>query len=90
MSTNAEHALIVQAIPLPKDISALSPNDISQILGGSLSELAGTIDTAVKTFDGGGWQVISHDMLVVGEALVVTFLVRRLRVSDGDRESLSA
>ncbi len=42
-----------------------------------MSKLLAYVSNLLRTKDGGGWELVSHDFLISGDELVATFFTRR-------------
>jgi len=82
---DVEHGMVVQSSPLPEHWSRLDAPGVADVLSRRFVEITSGLDTGLATLAGGGWEVVSHDTMIIGNSLVVSFLVRRARV--GDRET---
>jgi hypothetical protein len=52
-------------------------------LGGGLAEFSGPLADSLHTIDGGGWEALSHQMVAVGESMIVTVMIRRVSAAVG-------
>lgn len=47
-------------------------------IGAALAELSGGLTESLQTIDGGGWEAVSHQIVPVSGAMVLTVMIRRL------------
>lgn len=71
-----EYAFLVQTCELP-DIGREARQDRGQVIAERLAALGEPLRRALNSFDQGGWQVLSHDVLETNGSLVVSFLIFR-------------
>jgi hypothetical protein len=73
-----EYSMMVKAADLnPEALATANRNELSKgilgALGGAISELSKGMDT----FQGGGWEIVSHQLTRFEHHLVASFLLRR-------------
>ena len=71
-----EYAFLVQTCELP-EIDREAWQDRGQVIAERLAALGEPLRRALNSFDQGGWQVLSHDVLETNGSLVVSFLIFR-------------
>lgn len=77
MARAYEHGLVVQSSTLAEHVSDDDASSVGQALSERFVEVAGALDSTLRTLDGGGWEVVSHCVTIVNRVVVVNFLVRR-------------
>ena len=76
-----EYGFVTTSLELPKRRrGVVSP---AEDIGTALAEFSGGLTDSLGTIDGGGWEAVSHQIVPVGGAMVVTVMIRRL-VGAGD------
>ena len=48
-------------------------------LGEALGPFTSNLTQGLQTFRGGGWEVVSHNMILSRDSVVMVFLIRRQR-----------
>jgi hypothetical protein len=81
MPREFEHGLVVQSSPLPGHWPDLDTRGVAEVLSAAFLEVTSALDSSLAVLDGGGWEVVSHNVLIVNRSVVVNFLVRRPRGS---------
>jgi hypothetical protein len=71
-----EYAFLVQACELGIDGKACQV-DRGQAIAERLAALGEPLRLSLNSFDQGGWQVLSHDVMETNGSLVVSFLIFR-------------
>jgi hypothetical protein len=87
MTQDFEHGLVVQSSPLPEHFSGLGAAGVAEVLSRSFVDVASGLDESLAVLDGGGWEVVSHNVVVIERAVVVNFLVRRPRAISRSRSA---
>jgi len=77
VADDTEYATLVQVGELEAHISDLAPEDVALSFTKALGGLVHKVTQAIKTLDGGGWQIMSHEITAISKHLIVTFLVKR-------------
>ncbi len=85
-----EYTTIVETINLDvEQASSASPDDITRAQGEGLNQLVRRVGRAADALDGGGWEIVSFDQLLLPSSqrdvpgrLATTFLLRR-ELADG-------
>ena len=72
-----EYATMVGSIGLTKKVEEATPDEITKAITIGLGKTTTNIMKAYDTFQGGGWEIISHQITLVSHTLVVTYLARR-------------
>jgi hypothetical protein len=71
-----EYAFLVQTCE-PPETDREAWQDRGQVIAERLAALGEPLRGALNSFDQGGWQVLSHDVLETNGSLVVSFLIFR-------------
>ena len=74
-----EYSVMVQGMDIPPQAVQAGRDELAQTLTIGLGKLIGTMSNAVESFQGGGWEIVSHELTPFGTRLVVSFLLRRAR-----------
>jgi len=72
-----EYAFMVNTFPILPEIADATDREISQSIGGVLGPLGTQLSKAIPEFQGGGWEIVSHDLTRIDFHLAVTLLLRR-------------
>jgi len=72
-----EYAFLVQTCELPGIGGEAPQEDRGQAIAERLAELGEPLRRTLNSFDQGGWQVLSHDVMESNGSLVVSFLIFR-------------
>jgi len=56
---------------------ALTDEQKAVAFGQPWGKVTSDLSKALDTLDGGGWEAVSHDLLIFGNTLIVSFLTRR-------------
>lgn len=76
MAKEYEFALLTQSVKIPA-AAELEKVDFGEAIGVGLGPQPKVLANSVKSFQGGGWEVVSHDLTVHGNILIITYLLRR-------------
>ena len=74
-----EYAFIVRNCELTADVRGKSTEEKAQIIAERLAGMMEPLHASIESFDNGGWEIRSHNMVEVNGSLIVTFLVCRER-----------
>ena len=73
-----EYSLISEVADVKLEKVATATNDeFTKNLQASLSGVIFRVTERMKAFQGGGWEIMSHQLTSLGSFLVVSFLIRR-------------
>ena len=72
-----EYAFVVRSCELPFDVLTKSAEAKAQIVAEKLAGMIDALHASIDSFDNGGWEVRSHNLIELNGSLVVTFLVCR-------------
>jgi len=72
-----EYGMMVETGALRADFWDASSEQVSAGLAQSLGKIADKVGKALPKFQGGGWEVISHNLTRIKRHLIVTFMIRR-------------
>lgn len=72
-----EYGTILQTINLTKQAEEALPAELAKGLGMSFARLMQKVSKGLETFQGGGWEILSHQITRIGHSLFVTFIIRR-------------
>lgn len=81
MTEGTEYATLVEVGELNEGLAAMSSKDVALSMIGGLGGLVNKVSNAIKTLDGGGWEIVSHEITVISRHLIVSFLVKRRKGS---------
>ncbi len=74
----AEHRLMLFAMKLLPDVLEASSNEIGRGLTLSLGRiLDADISKRLDSLEGGGWEIVSHNLTTMDQHLIFSFLIRR-------------
>ena len=75
-----EYGVIFETANVKPEILATATTDeLSQNLAVALGGVMDRVPERMKSFQGGGWEIISHQLTRFDRHLVVSFLLRRQR-----------
>lgn len=73
-----EYAILSEAVNVkPEVLVAATKKELLDNLGIALIRVMDIAQKSIKTFQGGGWEILSHQMTRLDHHLVVSFLIRR-------------
>jgi len=72
-----EYAFLVQTCELPEIDGEAWQENRGQVIAERLAALGEPLRRTLNSFDQGGWQVLSHDVMETNGSLVVSFLIFR-------------
>lgn len=81
MSEGTEYATLVEVGELQKGIEDMKSKDVAVSMISGLGGLVNKVSDAIKTLDGGGWEIVSHEITVISKHLIVSFLLKRQKAS---------
>ena len=74
----AEHRLMLFAMKLLPDVLEASSNEIGRGLTLSLGRILDEdISKRLDSLEGGGWEIVSHNLTTMDQHLIFSFLIRR-------------
>lgn len=73
----SEYSVVVTDIDLSPDIEKVTSDQLDASLTMSLNQIVQKTSKVIQTHEGGGWEIISHELTRLGNRLVVSFLLRR-------------
>jgi len=76
-----EYRAFVATIDLKPAIRTATSDQVSQGLTIQLAKVFDEAGKAIETFEGGYWEITSHSLVALQSHLVVSFLLRRPKVS---------
>lgn len=74
-----EYSVMVQGMDVPPQAVQAGRDELAQSLTIGMGNLIGTMSNAVESFQGGGWEIVSHELTPFGTRLAVSFLLRRAK-----------
>jgi len=77
MSEGTEYATLVEVGELQEGIEDMTSKDVAVSMISGLGGLINKVSDAIKTLDGGGWEIVSHEITVISKHLIVSFLLKR-------------
>jgi len=73
-----EYSVMVKTTDVKSEELATATGDkLSQIVGVVLGNTANEVSKGVESFQGGGWEIISHQLTRFDHHFVTSFLLRR-------------
>jgi len=72
-----EYATLVSTIGLTKKAEEATPAELAKVVSVSLGKAVATTAKGLEKLQGGGWEIISHQITPVSHTLVVSFLCKR-------------
>ena len=72
-----EYAFMTAIMALPPGMTDLTTEEVSHGIGAPLGRFGETLQTAIPAFQGGGWEVVSHNLARLDGHLLVSLLLRR-------------
>jgi len=79
-----EYGFLIQTCDLPADIDSLPAQEKTQLVAQRMAESAELLQKSVRSFDEGGWAVVSHNVIQMDGSLILSFLIKRERKSVED------
>jgi hypothetical protein len=76
-----EYATLVQVGELEAKIPDMTSKEVALSVTEGLGRLVHKVTQAIKTLEGGGWEIVSHEITVISRHLIVSFLVKRRKIS---------
>lgn len=74
-----EYTTMIQTFELPPEVIEMKGIEFSKKLGDSIELVARKVTKAAESVDGGGWEILSHDIIRFGQFLSVSFLLKRIK-----------
>lgn len=74
-----QYAAMAQPIRLSKEVLDMGTPDFGIDLSNGLLHTTVGVSNSLPTFEGGGWEIVSHSVAEIQGHLVVTYLLRRPR-----------
>jgi hypothetical protein len=72
-----EYSIMVHTIQLKPGIGDATSDEVSQGLTIALAQVIQTVGKAAQSLEGGGWDVISHEITRLDRHVVISFLLSR-------------
>jgi len=73
-----EYSVMVKTADLkPEALATATKDELSKGIGGALGEAISELSKGMDTFQGGGWEIISHQLTTFEHHLFASFLLRR-------------
>jgi len=72
-----EYAFLVTTLTLTPGLADATSAEVSKGLGTALGPFGEQLAKSVPSFQGGGFEIVSHDLTRIDRHLVVTLLLRR-------------
>jgi len=73
----ADYTMAVSSITLKPGIEDLPIHDIEKALANSLKKVIEGVSKGNEILEGGGWEIVSHDITRLQSHLIITFTLRR-------------
>jgi len=74
-----EYSVMVQGMDVPPEAIQAGRDELAQSLTIGIGSVIGKVSNGIESFQGGGWEIVSHEFTPFGTRLVVSFLLRRAR-----------
>jgi hypothetical protein len=71
-----EYAIMSETIAL-KPLVAKNKKELLDGLGMALVRIMDVVHKSLRTYEGGGWEILSHDLTKLEHHFLITFLTRR-------------
>ena len=68
---------MLQTINLTKQAEEALPAEVAKSMAVSFAKVLQSTSKGMETFQGGGWEIVSHQITRIGHTLFVTFIIRR-------------
>ena len=72
-----EYSVMAQGVDVPPQAVQAGRDELAQSLTFGLGKLMGQVSKGIDSLEGGGWEIVSHQLTPFGTRLVVTFLLRK-------------
>ncbi len=72
-----QYSVLVQVVTLGPNAEDATDAELQRELSVGLLQQVGGLEEATSKFQGGGWQIVSHDVTPIGRRLLTTFLLHR-------------
>ena len=73
----AEYRTITKSLVIQKDLEQITINELQQIMTQAIAGITEEASEALKTLDGGGWEIISRELTKFDNKFIVSFLLKR-------------
>jgi hypothetical protein len=77
MATYYDYSFYTHTFEMKAGMLSLPADKMNRALAVSLAQIIPELVQTTKTLDGGGWEVVSHNLASIRNRLVVTYLLRR-------------
>ncbi|MCJ7769548.1 MAG: hypothetical protein MUO92_03610 [Dehalococcoidales bacterium] len=72
-----EYTTVTKALVIQKDVEQLTINELQQIMTQAIAGITEEVSKALKTLDGGGWEIVSRELTKFDTKFIVSFLLKR-------------
>ena len=72
-----EYSIVVQDITIKPGIGDSTGSEVSEDLSRALMKPLQAVNKTVDTYQGGGWEIVSHQLTRLDRHLALSFLIRR-------------
>ena len=72
-----DYGMMFQGMTLTPGIADATSGEVAKGLTMGSGKLMQGIGNALKTLNGGGWEIVSHSFLRIDRHLIVSFVIRR-------------
>ncbi len=73
----AEYTTVTKSLIIQKDVEQLTINELQQIMTKAIAGITEEVSKALKTLNGGGWEIISRELTKFDNKFIVSFLLKR-------------
>ena len=77
ISKEAEYATLFEVGELQEGIESLPTEEVASSIMNGIGKFVDKVSNAIKTLDGGKWEIISHEITVISKSIIVSFLIKR-------------
>ncbi len=72
-----EYTMMLQMMELRPNIIAATREEVTNNLTSALHKTIQAVSKGIPSLDGGGWEILSHDLTRLDRHLIVSFLLHR-------------
>jgi len=73
----AEYGVMAQSVDLKPEAYSATGALLAKTITESMNQILIKASKGLQSFQGGGWDIMSHQITRIGDHLVVSFLLRR-------------
>ena len=73
-----EYSIIVRTLEIKaEELADATFDQLHLVIGAALTQTIAYVEEGLETFQGGGWELVSHELSNIADFMVVSFLLRR-------------